>query len=207
MKKNNQNKRWLKITSLSKLFVCLSLVFALHSFSIEKVHAVNTIENTVEVKKEESLEKLQQQKTVTGKVSDTNGISLPGVSVLIVGTNKGTITDVDGNYNLSDVSSNSTLQFSFIGMLTQDIVVGNKTTINVELQEETFGLDEVIVIGYGTARREDFTGSVSSLNVENSAVSLLPNTNALESLKGNISGLNIGASNSAGQEPSMLIRS
>ena len=206
MKKNNQNKRWLKITSLSKLFVCLSLVFALHSFSIEKVHAVNTIENSVEVKKEESLEKLQQQKTVTGKVSDTNGISLPGVSVLIVGTNKGTITDVDGNYNLSDVSSNSTLQFSFIGMLTQDIVVGNKTTINVELQEETFGLDEVIVIGYGTARREDFTGSVSSLNVENSAVSLLPNTNALESLKGNISGLNIGASNSAGQEPSMLIR-
>lgn len=148
----------------------------------------------------------QQQRTVAGKVTDTNNQPLPGVTVVVKGTTQGTVTSADGDYSITNIPEDATLVFSFVGMSTQEIDVSGQQTINIVMREETLGLDEVIVIGYGTARRKDFTGSVSSLNIENSAVALLPNTNALESLKGNISGLNIGATNSAGGQPSMIIR-
>jgi TonB-linked SusC/RagA family outer membrane protein len=147
-----------------------------------------------------------QQKKVTGKITDSNGEPLPGVSIVVKGTTNGTITSVDGTYELGKVDDNSTLVFSFVGMTSQEIKVQGKTVVNVILEEETKGLDEVIVIGYGTAKRQDYTGSVSSLKMEGSAVSLIPNLNALESLKGNVAGLNIGATNSAGGQPSMEIR-
>ena len=148
----------------------------------------------------------QQKKTISGKVTDQGGQPLPGVAVLIKGTTQGTITNNDGEYTLSDVSGNDIVIFSFVGMASQEIPVGEQQMIDVILEDEEMALDEVVVIGYGTAKRKDFTGSVSSIKMENSPVSLLPNTNALESLKGNVSGLNIGASNSAGDQPDMLIR-
>lgn len=147
-----------------------------------------------------------QQKKVTGKVTDKNGESLPGVSIIVKGTTNGTITSIDGTFELGKVDDNSTLVFSFVGMTSQEIKAQGKSVINVVLEEETTGLDEVIVIGYGTAKRQDYTGSVSSLKMEGSAVSLIPNLNALESLKGNVAGLSIGATNSAGGQPSMEIR-
>ncbi len=148
----------------------------------------------------------QQQKTIEGVVTDKNGQPLPGVTVLIKGTTNGTITSNDGEYTLGGVTSTDIIVFSFVGMSSQEVEVGEQQSINIALEDEKMALDEVIVIGYGTAKRKDFTGSVSSVKMENSAVALLPNTNALESLKGNVSGLNIGASNSAGGEPDMLIR-
>lgn len=147
-----------------------------------------------------------QQSTINGKVTDNKGEPMPGVSVLIKGTTNGTITDIDGNYVLDGVAGNATLLFSFVGMKPQEVMVDGKQTINIVLEEDKLSLDEVIVIGYGTAKRQDYTGSVSSVKMEGSPVSLAPNMNALESLKGNVSGLNIGATNSAGGEPSMLIR-
>lgn len=147
-----------------------------------------------------------QQKKLTGKVTDKNGESLPGVSIVVKGTTNGTITSIDGTYELGKVDDNSTIVFSFVGMTSQEIKAQGKTVINVVLEEETTGLDEVIVIGYGTAKRADYSGSVSSLKMEGSAVSLIPNLNALESLKGNVAGLSIGATNSAGGKPSMEIR-
>jgi TonB-linked SusC/RagA family outer membrane protein len=107
---------------------------------------------------------LQQQKSVSGKVTDSTGSPLPGVSVVVKGTTTGVITDMDGKYTLPKVPENATLQFSFVGMKSQEIAVGNKTTINVILADETIGIDEVVAIGYGTVRRSDLTGSVSSLN-------------------------------------------
>ena len=95
---------------------------------------------------------------------------------------------------------------SYIGYITQEIPVGKNNTLDVLLREDTETLDEVIVIGYGTTKRKDFTGSVSSVKLENSPIALSPNLNALESLKGNVSGLDIGATNSAGGEPSMQMR-
>ncbi|MCX6236667.1 MAG: TonB-dependent receptor [Bacteroidia bacterium] len=149
---------------------------------------------------------MQQGRKITGKVTDQSGGSLPGVSVVVTGTTNGTITDNDGNYTLSSIPDNSTLQFSFVGMKSQLISVQGKPIINVVLEEDKLAIDEVIVIGYGTAKRQDYTGSVSSLKMENSPVSLAPNLNLLESLKGNIAGLSIGATNSAGGQPSMDIR-
>ena len=84
--------------------------------------------------------------------------------------------------------------------------MGNKEHLDVLLKEDLQSLDEIVVIGYGTAKRKDFTGSVSSVKLENSPISLVTNTNALESLKGNVTGLDIGATNTAGGTPSMQIR-
>jgi TonB-linked SusC/RagA family outer membrane protein len=148
----------------------------------------------------------QQQKKISGKVTDNKGEPLPGVSIIVKGTTNGTVTSVDGEYELGKVDDSSTLVFSFVGMTSQEIRVQGKSSINVVLEEETKGLDEVIVIGYGTAKRADYSGSVSSVKMENSMVALSPNLNALESLKGNVAGLNIGATNSAGGQPSMEIR-
>lgn len=148
----------------------------------------------------------QQQKKVTGKVTDNKGEPLPGVSISVKGTTNGTITSAEGTYEISKVDDNATLVFSFVGMTSQEVRVQGKSSINVVLEEETKGLDEVIVIGYGTAKRQDYSGSVSSVKMENSMVALSPNLNALESLKGNVAGLNIGATNSAGGQPSMEIR-
>ena len=106
----------------------------------------------------------QQQKSISGKVTDSLGGTLPGVSVVVKGTTIGTITDANGNYNLPNVPSNATLVFSFVGMKTQGIVVGNNSTINVELREETIGIEEVVAIGYGTQKKENLTGSVASVS-------------------------------------------
>ena len=147
-----------------------------------------------------------QQKKVTGKVTDLNGEPLPGVAISLKGTTVGTITSNEGTYELPKVAEDATLVFSFVGMKSQEIQVQGKQQINVVLEEDKLDIDEVVVIGYGTASRKDFTGSVSSLKMENSPISMIPNLNALESLKGNVAGLSIGASNSAGAEPTMDIR-
>jgi TonB-linked SusC/RagA family outer membrane protein len=148
----------------------------------------------------------QQQKKVTGKVTDANGEPIPGVAISVKGTTNGTITSVDGFYEITKVDESAILVFSFVGLKSQEISAQGKSVINVVLEEEKTDLDEVIVIGYGTAKRQDYSGSVSSVKMEGSAISQLPNLNALESLKGNVAGLNIGATNSAGGQPSMEIR-
>ena len=100
-----------------------------------------------------------QNKAITGKVTDTKGIGMPGVTVQIVGTQTGTLTDINGNYRL-DFTTGS-LRFSFIGFLAQDIVVGNQSVINVVLEEQAQTLDQVVVIGYGTQKKKDLTTAVS----------------------------------------------
>ncbi len=147
----------------------------------------------------------QDTRKITGIIKDQSGEPVIGANIVEKGTTNGTITDMDGQYSL-EVGSNSILVVSYIGYITQEIQVGKNNTLDVLLREDTETLDEVIVIGYGTTKRKDFTGSVSSVKLENSPIALSPNLNALESLKGNVSGLDIGATNSAGGEPSMQMR-
>ena len=108
----------------------------------------------------------QQQKTVSGKVTDSSGASLPGVSVVVKGTTIGTISDGDGDYSISNLPANARLQFSFVGMKTQELAVGNQTTINVVLEEETIGIEEVVAIGYGTQKKVNLTGSIAAVSSE-----------------------------------------
>jgi len=107
-----------------------------------------------------------QQPAVKGKVTDAAGQALPGVTVVVKGTTQGTITNSDGEYSILNIPPNSILVFSFVGMRTEEVAVGNQTTINVTLEEETIGIDEVVAIGYGTVRKSDLTGSVSSVKAE-----------------------------------------
>lgn len=108
----------------------------------------------------------QQQKSVFGKVTDSSGSPLPGVSIVIKGTTSGIITDADGKFTLAKVSEDATLQFSFVGMKTQEMKLAGKTNINITMQEVAVGIDEVIAIGYGTVKKSDLTGAASSIKVD-----------------------------------------
>ncbi len=148
----------------------------------------------------------QKKKKVTGKITDEQGEAIIGATIIEKGTKNGVITDINGVFSIELPETNTNLQISYIGYIPQEIPVKNQTELKITLVEDLKVLDEVVIIGYGTTTRKEFTGSVSSLKLENSPLALAANTNALESLKGNISGLDIGATNSAGGEPSMLIR-
>jgi TonB-linked SusC/RagA family outer membrane protein len=128
-----------------------------------------------------------QQKEITGKVTDTQGQPLPGVTVTVKGTTKGTVTDADGNYLLSNIANNNTLVFSFVGMETQEINVGNRTRIDVTMQESAIALEEVVAIGYGTMKKENLTGSISSVKGEQLGKIIV--ANATNSLAGQLPGL------------------
>jgi TonB-linked SusC/RagA family outer membrane protein len=114
----------------------------------------------------------QQANRVSGKVTDSAGESLPGVSVVVKGTTNGTITDGNGNYSLPNIPENATLQFSFVGMKGQEVTVGGKTTINVTLAEDAIGIEEVVAVGYGTTKKVNLTGAVGSIN--NSTIEKIP---------------------------------
>lgn len=147
----------------------------------------------------------QDKRTIAGLVTDEWGEPVIGANVVEKGTTHGVVTNSDG-YFFMNVGSKSVLVISYIGYKVQEVEVGDKTQLNILLEEDTEILDEVIVIGYGTSSRKDFTGSVSSVKLENSPIALSTNLNALESLKGNVPGLDIGASNTAGGSPSMQMR-
>ena len=94
----------------------------------------------------------QQQRVVSGKITDTAGQPLPGVSIVVKGTTQGTVTDGNGNYSLSNVPADATLVFSFVGMRTQEVFVGNQTSIDVRMEEETIGMEEIVAVGYGNRK-------------------------------------------------------
>ena len=108
----------------------------------------------------------QQQKSISGNVTDSSGATLPGVSIVVKGTTIGVVTDMDGKYILPKVPENATLVFSFVGMKTQELVVGVKTIINATLADETIGIEEVVAIGYGTMKKRDLAGSVGSIKMD-----------------------------------------
>ena len=108
----------------------------------------------------------QQMVRVSGMVTDSGGVPLPGVTVVIKGTTNGTITDMDGKYSLSNVPDDATLVFSFVGMKTREMSVAGKTTVSVVLVEDAIGIEEVVAIGYGTRAKKDLTGAVSQINSE-----------------------------------------
>lgn len=142
---------------------------------------------------------------VTCLVRDADG-PLAGAAVQLTGTGKGVVTDLDGQASLEDVPSDGVLTVTMLGYVAQDIEVKSRTKIDVELLPDTQTLSDVVVIAYGTAKRKDFTGSIASVNMTNSPVAMSGNTNAFEMLKGNVSGLDIGATNSAGGQPSIQMR-
>jgi TonB-linked SusC/RagA family outer membrane protein len=135
----------------------------------------------------------QQEKKFTGKVTDTSGATLPGVSVVVKGTTIGVITDIDGKYSLSNISDNSTLVFSFVGMKTRELAVSGKIAANIVMEEETIGLEEVVAIGYGSIKKSDVTGAVATVSQKD--LTAYPATSVVQSMQGRSAGVMIQATN------------
>ncbi|MEX0882935.1 MAG: TonB-dependent receptor [Cyclobacteriaceae bacterium] len=159
--------------------------------------------------------------SVSGTVTDANGQPMPGVTVTVLGTNQGTVTDLDGKYSMS-VPDDANLVFSFIGFSSQTIEVGNQSVINVSLEEDMASLDEVVVVGYGTQKKANMTGSVATVGADE--IIKRPLTNVAGLLQGKVAGLQVsshsgkpgsennalrirglGTFSSAGSEPLVLI--
>ena len=153
-----------------------------------------------------SMLSIQQQKSVSGKITDSLGGALPGVSVVVKGTTTGTITDTNGNYSLSSVPANATLIFSFVGMKGQEISVSGKNQINLIMEEETVGIEEVVAVGYGTMTKRELTSAISSLPAEE-LVDRTSAFNIMESMAGKVAGVrNISFSGKPGGGSSLRIR-
>ncbi len=129
----------------------------------------------------------QTSKTVKGKVTDASGATLPGVSVAIKGTTLGVITDAKGNFSIADIPENATLQFSFVGMKTREVSVAGKTAIDVAMEEETVGIEEIVAVGYGTQKKEALTGAITA--VKGKELEKGKTTNLSNSFAGRISGV------------------
>jgi TonB-linked SusC/RagA family outer membrane protein len=169
--------------------------------------ACDIYERQVVIRKVDKLQVLQQEtKKVTGIVIDNKGGAIPGVSVVVPGTTTGTVTDIDGKFELKIPENVQTLQFSFIGMKTQEIPVEGKTTFTVSMENDAIGVEEVVVVGYGTQKKSDITGSVVSVNFE--SLESKPRVSVEQMLQGVAAGLNVtvNSSSAEGSSNTMLIR-
>lgn len=145
----------------------------------------------------------QQKKTVTGRVTDEQGMSIIGANIIEKGTTNGTITDLDGSFRLS-VEEDAVLHVSYIGYLSQDINIIDKTRLDIVLGEDTKALEEVVVVGYGIARKSDLTGSISQVKAED--MQKYTPSNVSDLLRTSIPGMSVGYSTSAKGNSSLMIR-
>ncbi len=147
---------------------------------------------------------LLQQKKITGTVTDVNGNPLAGVNVVLTGTTQGVITDVNGKFSIDVPMGSKSLTFTFVGLEPQEINIGSLTQITVTMVESAIGLEEVVVVGYGTQRKSDITGSVVS--VSNEQITSRPVNNIFQAMQGKAAGVDITTSIRPGTLGSISIR-
>jgi TonB-linked SusC/RagA family outer membrane protein len=145
-----------------------------------------------------------QQKSLSGKVIGEDGAPIPGVTVVVKGTTSGTITDMDGKFTFNAPATAKTLTVSYIGMKTQELEIGNQTTFNVTLLADVIGVDEVVVVGYGTRMKEELTGSISTVSNEQMKVSTAPSV--VSRMQGQVSGVTVTSANRPGGDATIRIR-
>ncbi|WP_303318333.1 SusC/RagA family TonB-linked outer membrane protein [Flavivirga abyssicola] len=148
--------------------------------------------------------KAYQTSTIKGVVTDASGVPLPGVNIIVKGTTVGSQTNFDGNYSLDVPLNSKTLVFSYLGFATQEILIENKTTVNVVMLEDATALSEIVVVGYGSQNKQEVTGAVAVADLE--TYNAVPVNNVLDMVKGTVPGLNISGINSAGEVPEFTIR-
>ncbi len=169
--------------SMKKLFTKFSVLIVLSLLLLNTAYAQNI--------------------TVKGVVKDETGLPVPSASIMIKGTTNGTQTDGNGNYSISAPSS-GTLVFTYLGYATQEIAINGKTTINVNFSATANDLQQVVVVGYGTQRKIDVTGSVATVKGED--ISKQASTNAISALQGRVAGVNIVNNGAPGSSPTITIR-
>jgi TonB-linked SusC/RagA family outer membrane protein len=162
---------------------CLLLIMAVYTLMCTSVYA--------------------QQKMVTGTVTDPLNLPIPGANVIVKETKKGVTTDMDGKYSVS-ASSGETLMFTYIGFKTKEIKIGNTNSYNVALESENATLDEVVVVGYGTKKKKDLTGSIVSVGAEE--IASRPVVNAVQAMQGKAAGVDVSSNERPGTVGSITIR-
>lgn len=198
-------QKFVRILKLTCLFLMLMMInlFGLNIHSVSENS--NTISDDLFFTNGIEMSAVQQQMNISGSVSDSKtGESLPGVNIVLEGTTIGTITDAFGKYTLSIPQSNGSLVFSFIGYLSQTIRTGRQPVIDVKLVQDVKYIEDVVVVGYGTAKKKDITGSVSTIAASemNKGVYSSP----AQMLQGKIPGLNITKSGDPTATPSITLR-
>ncbi|SNR27664.1 TonB-linked outer membrane protein, SusC/RagA family [Maribacter sedimenticola] len=144
-----------------------------------------------------------QEKTISGVITDNSGIPLPGVNIVIKGTNTGTSANFDGEYSI-DASAGQTLVFSSIGYKPLELLIGANSTYDISMEEDSALLDEVVVVGYGTTKKSDVTGSIVSVSSED--INSRPVNNAIEAMQGKAAGVDISSNERPGSIGSITIR-
>jgi TonB-dependent starch-binding outer membrane protein SusC len=202
-----------KVLLTTNLTILTFLIGILQSFAISSYSQVtklnlnmenNTVKEVMANTKMPVSSPAMQQGTVTGRVTDRTGTPLPGVTIVIKGTTTGTISNNDGAYTLANVSPSTVLVFSFVGLRTQEVTVGNQNAININMAEETIGIDEVVAIGYGVARKSDLTGAITQVKADD--MKKYTPSNVSDFLRTSIPGMRVGYSTTAKGNSSLLIR-
>jgi TonB-linked SusC/RagA family outer membrane protein len=205
MRKIKLIRHWLNFLVVIKMLTMTISAILLIPISFNYVSARSNSQTAHLNLKTHTTSVSEQPQTINGTVTDENGLPLPGVNVLIKGTNKGVITDTNGNFSVEIENPNSVLVFSFIGFITHEIPVNSKTTIDVTLKEDVKNLDEVVVVGYGTQRKKDLTGSISRIAGDEM---IQPSTISFDQmLQGKVAGVQISQTSGApGGNVNVLIR-
>ncbi len=187
---------------LDELFKGTNVQYKVYDRQIALIDASDISSNTAYNRQPDSM----QEYTISGKVTDSSGQPLPGVTVVIKGTTQGTVTNADGEYSLSIIPENATLVFSFVGMKTQNVVVGNQTKINVILEDETVGINEVVVTALGIQKESKALG-YSITKLEGEEFAKVRENNFANSLTGMVAGVNVtGTGSGPGGSTRVTIR-
>ncbi|MCF4100261.1 TonB-dependent receptor [Gillisia sp. M10.2A] len=151
-----------------------------------------------------SVHSFAQERNITGTItSSEDNLPLPGVNVLVKGTSRGAITDFDGKYSIS-AANGDVLEFSFVGMQSQEVTVGNQNTIDISMSYDAASLDEIVVVGYGAQKKADLTGAISTIKSEE--ISKTPTGQAMQALQGKVAGLQIVSNGGPGAAPTVRVR-
>ena len=151
-----------------------------------------------------ALTSFAQQKALSGTITGEDGVPIPGVTVVVQGTTTGTVTDMDGNFSFSAPENATVLSISYIGMKTQDVTIGNQSSFMVTLLPDVLGIDEVVVVGYGTQQKKSVTGAVST--VSSDEIKAMPSANAASRLQGRVAGVTVMNDNSPGGDATVRVR-
>ena len=188
---------------LERLLKPLSVTYVMFNNQIvlRKIETPSTTTNATETERENVV----ALPTVSGTITDEKGKALPGVNITIKGTTKGTNSDASGHFKIEVPTENTTLVFSYVGYIKQEVVVGNRTVFNISLALELQSLDEVVVVGYGTQSKRAVSGAVSSVGFKQFQDRSF--SNVTQALSGQIAGVNISQSQGApGVSPIIRIR-
>lgn len=188
---------------LKELFSLYSIEFTVSDGRMISLKQILPLTGSNLTVPEVATEKLVRE--VNGRVTDEKGDTLPGVSILVKGSNQGTITDMDGRFSIEVPDENTVLVFSFVGYLSQEFAVRNQSTVEISLKVDEKTLEEVVVVGYGSVSKKDLTGAVGS--VSSAKINEVPATNLAQSLQGRVAGVLVSNSSwKPGASPSVLIR-